>query len=471
MESSTPLTRCNVCNTVFEVPQAILDSVDSRVRCGECLQVFDAHEHLHEVEQVDLSVPTERETLTVVYDDADSEAHTESVVPATSDGEAEAEQTSSAEQADIDLFGHDADLPLATFEDATIDAMQLDFELVDDYSDETLSQTVFSGDETGDMDASLSTDTIDVDHGDGVTTESEDEDVAESEDDAFSSRQQSVRRKNAIFPGTENRNFSLDNNESPSLVEFDFRDTDGDATIIHPSQDYPAVSDSAASPFPGQLDQEIPQAEADLDIDGDGVQVLQQTGVAPTQADSASALAEQAKREEQETLAAAGQGENRRGQLALWSFRALLSLFLLAIVGGLYGYSQRDELADKPLTRPAYQLWCLAKGCAVPARLDTSRLVVVEKKIFTHPSIESALLITIVLRNTAEFEQRYPVLFAWLSDSSRRTVASNEFEPAVYLKQSKLPADSVLRPGEQQRISLDVLDPGDNAVSLELSFR
>ena len=43
----TLLTRCYTCHTVFEVPNEILELRDSRVRCGECLRVFDVSENLH----------------------------------------------------------------------------------------------------------------------------------------------------------------------------------------------------------------------------------------------------------------------------------------------------------------------------------------------------------------------------------------------------------------------------------------
>ena len=167
-------------------------------------------------------------------------------------------------------------------------------------------------------------------------------------------------------------------------------------------------------------------------------------------------------------------GDNRTpgsGNMRRWTIRVFLAIVIVALLAGLYALRHRHHLADKPLIRPAYGLWCLAKGCEVPARLDTSKLAVVSKQIFSHPTIDDALVITLVIRNTADFEQRFPKLFLWLSDRTRRTVASNEFEPADYLPENNMPLNSKLGAGEQQRISLDVLDPGDDAVSLELTFR
>ncbi len=506
MESSTPLTRCKTCNTVFEVPQAILDSVDSRVRCGECLQVFDAREHLHEVEQLDLTAMVEpNDQLAAGYQSStiDPENAEEPQFPALPapdyyDNKADL----SAGGADIDLLGPDADLPLSSFEDNTTDALQLDFDVVDAAADEALSHTADAGDEGYSLDAPASTHTRGSDR--DVDTDATSDGTNSIDPDDSSSDRHSIRRNNAIFPGTDKRNFSLDDSDGPSLVEFDFRDADGNATIVHPIKALPAVSDDGNSHLDSTLDSTSlnyaadGDAKTDLSADpdladrialddahdhalddtqhgsgesADGAGAHLRAGDVSVRPGLATELAGQAKQEELQKQADETVSQRRKGRLARWSLRALLSLCVFAIVSALYAYSHRDRLADKPLLRPGYKLWCLASGCSVPARLDTTKLLVVDKKIFSHPHIESALAITIVLRNTADFEQRYPVLFMWLSDSARRTVASNEFEPNLYLQRNNLAPDSVLRPGEQQRISLDVLDPGDSAVSLELSFR
>ena len=170
-------------------------------------------------------------------------------------------------------------------------------------------------------------------------------------------------------------------------------------------------------------------------------------------------------------LADAVPRERKPSRLGRHLLQGSLVLLTVALIAALYGYRERNNLVDNPLTRPFYSVWCSIKGCAVPARFDKSQMKVVEKNIFSHPTLDDALVITVLLENNADFEQRYPALFLWLSDSARRTVAANEFEPAVYLPKNGLTAESVLAPGQQRRISIDVRDPGRRAVSLELSLR
>ena len=240
MDSASPLTRCKTCNTVFEVPQGILDSADSRVRCGECLQVFDAREHLYEVEQADFSVLTEPESQVAGNDGTtgDAEDLTESPYPALPTPEqfdAGAGNDLTERAADIDLLGPDADLPLASFEDNTIDALQLDLDIVDDYPDETFGFGADLYDETGALDEFTPDETSDTDYTRNLTDQSDDQ-ANVTDTSAMSGDQHAVRRRNARFAATGKRDFSLDESDTPALVEFDFRDGDGDATVVHPIQ-------------------------------------------------------------------------------------------------------------------------------------------------------------------------------------------------------------------------------------------
>jgi len=49
---------------------------------------------------------------------------------------------------DFDLFGRETELPEVSFEDSTMDAIRLDFDLVEDIDDQTLSDTMFANDVT-----------------------------------------------------------------------------------------------------------------------------------------------------------------------------------------------------------------------------------------------------------------------------------------------------------------------------------
>jgi len=266
------------------------------------------------------------------------------------------------------------------------------------------------------------------------------------------SRRRAVRIANAGFPGAANTGFSLDDNDDQPIVEFDFS---GDK----PNGDAESADQTLANDQTSVIDASDDTLAVTPLVTGHSAHHVEELA-------AKAKVKEQTQRDAVGTNRAPGSGKMRR-----WLIRAFLAIVIVALLASLYALRHRHHLADKPLIRPAYGLWCMAKGCEVLPRLDTSKLVVVSKQIFSHPTIDDALVITLVIRNTADFEQRFPKLFLWLSDRARRTVASNEFEPAEYLPENNMPVNSKLGAGEQQRISLDVLDPGDDAVSLELTFR
>lgn len=498
MENSTPLTRCDTCHTVFEVPRAILESVDSRVRCGECLQVFDASINLHNAHRPDFSLIDEtlveggvdsvelakktsdvKEAATVggaavalagaagvhaktlaATKDTVTEARADTIQDETDENHLEATMS------DFDLFSDDASLPEVSYEfgENTIDAIRLRFDEVEDLPDETLSDSLFANEAT--IDASGLGDTTDVaapaarNLTDAASTRAP---VSGSESAGKSDSQplDDVLRESA------KTGFVVEEGRKPETVEFDFS-----ADAVVPVKGTAATHTAAvSSKNPGVKGADVPvpeiaSGEAAKATQADASAVSELPDIAPVSAASAAG-------DETGLLVDSGIGAQplvgKRGSRYL--VPGLLLLLTTVLIAALYGYRERNNLADNRLTRPAYLAWCGIKGCKVPARLDKSQLKVVEKNIFSHPTLDDALVITVLLENNADFSQRYPALFVWLSDSGRRTVAENQFEAVEYLPENGLALDSVMAPGQQQQISIDVRDPGRRAVSLELNLR
>lgn len=485
MENSTPLTRCDTCHTVFEVPLEILDSVDSRVRCGECLQVFDASINLHTASRPDFSLVDDtlvdgavepgssnsasradstdqfqtefaaaglpaaanaRKAVTPSADNMPGKSQSNpsdgivsgrinSVASALHDDTAD-ESHLEATMSDFDLFSDDASLPEVSYEfgENTIDAIQLEFDSVEDVADETLSDSLFPNEVTIDAtgfnaDADVAPVLVDSAISPTVKTEVKNNSGEESEADI-----DEVIRRSA------KTDFVVEEGPKPETIEFDYRDTTDES--VAPATGLPVAGVEKSTANPALMA---------------GSSTDRQLAPDPESANP--------------VVPETGGSNSKPSRVGRYVFHASLLLLTVVLVAALYGYRERNNLVDNPLTRPFYSAWCGIKGCAVPARLDKSQLKVVEKNIFSHPTLDDALVITVLLENNADFEQRYPALFLWLSDSARRTVAANEFEPAVYLPENGLTVESVLMPGQQRRISIDVRDPGRRAVSLELSLR
>ena len=152
-----------------------------------------------------------------------------------------------------------------------------------------------------------------------------------------------------------------------------------------------------------------------------------------------------------------------------WVLRGLMALVLASLLVGLYLYRERERLHNDPLGRPLLTFACRISGCLVPSRVELASLKLLGKEVFTHPSVERALVINVAFRNAAEFAQRYPVLVVRLRDRVGRSVAERDFAPADYLDEWS-PGDT-LPAGRRLDITLEVDDPGDGAESYEFEFR
>jgi hypothetical protein len=83
--------------------------------------------------------------------------------------------------------------------------------------------------------------------------------------------------------------------------------------------------------------------------------------------------------------------------------------------------------------------------------------------------VSDALLVHATFVNRADFVQAYPVLQVSFSDVSGTPVALRRFGPEEYLPEIAL-ADKGMAPGQQSLVMLEVIDPGERAVSFQFDF-
>ena len=144
-------------------------------------------------------------------------------------------------------------------------------------------------------------------------------------------------------------------------------------------------------------------------------------------------------------------------------------LLLLALLVVQYGYAHRYRLADQPRLRPALELACLGLGCDLPLRHDAGKVEILAREVRDHPEVPDALLINVSFANRADFAQTYPVFEVSFSDFSGTPVAARRFSPEEYLADAHQ-AHTRLEPGQHASLKLEVLDPGDRAVSFQFEF-
>ena len=102
--------------------------------------------------------------------------------------------------------------------------------------------------------------------------------------------------------------------------------------------------------------------------------------------------------------------------------------------------------------------WTAPQGIEVTAR-----------DVRPHPSVPGALLVQLSFRNGAEFDQVWPQLELAMLDLSGKPLALRRFSAAEYLGGE--PSSSVLRAGQSAEVTLEIADPGKEAIAYAFDFR
>lgn len=150
---------------------------------------------------------------------------------------------------------------------------------------------------------------------------------------------------------------------------------------------------------------------------------------------------------------------------------------LLAVVvlcGGLLVqlavFRSSDLLDQLPALQPVVDRICARLPCRYTGPRDVSRIKLVNRDIRLHPTADNALLINATFVNRAPFRQPYPILTITLSDLSGAVVARRSFTPAEYLGQDMDQPYRLMPSGQPVRVTLEVVDPGKDAVNFEFTF-
>lgn len=155
------------------------------------------------------------------------------------------------------------------------------------------------------------------------------------------------------------------------------------------------------------------------------------------------------------------------GKRLLWIFLVLLAAAALA---GQYIWYHFDELARQDQYRPWFQQICPKIGCSVPSRVDIARIKSSNLVVRSHPDFNGALIVDAIIYNRAPFTQPFPLLELRFADLNGQLIASRRFKPAEYLS-GELAGKGEMPSQVPIHIALDILDPGPKAVNYSLSFR
>lgn len=155
--------------------------------------------------------------------------------------------------------------------------------------------------------------------------------------------------------------------------------------------------------------------------------------------------------------------DRRASALRVAAIAALSVLLLLQLL-----LADRDRLATDARWRPLLGMLCNALPCNLPPWREPHAVFVVERDVRAHPSLAGMLRVTARMRNDARWPQPWPILQLTLSDIDGRSVATRYFQPREYL--GGTPTQSRLASGQTAALSMDIVEPGTQAVAFTFDF-
>lgn len=143
---------------------------------------------------------------------------------------------------------------------------------------------------------------------------------------------------------------------------------------------------------------------------------------------------------------------------------------LLLLFFAQYVFFNFDDLSHDMQARPWLGKICQTGACKLPA-LDPARVVKISNLIVrTHPDEPNALAVDAILLNTESEPVPVPELELLFSTMEKLPLASRRFKPEEFLA-GEMSGQAELPPGRPVHIALAIVEPGPDAVNWTLSVK
>ncbi|MFL1456403.1 DUF3426 domain-containing protein [Marinobacter sp. GN3S48] len=160
-------------------------------------------------------------------------------------------------------------------------------------------------------------------------------------------------------------------------------------------------------------------------------------------------------------------GSGGRVRTVIWS---LVVLALIGVLVAQVTWFQFDRLSSIPELRPFYEQGCELAGCELKPLIDVDSIQSRKLVVRTDPDNRSQLLVEAVIINRATFAQPFPAIALTFSNLNGDVVAQSVFTPDEYIagegrELSAMPTDTPVR------IAISIRDPGRDAVNYNIAFQ
>ena len=153
---------------------------------------------------------------------------------------------------------------------------------------------------------------------------------------------------------------------------------------------------------------------------------------------------------------------------SLWIIGTLLLTATLLIE---YTWFNRNQLSQIPELQTVINKLCQQIECKDLSMRNPSKIELITRNIYSHPNEKDALMVNVTMKNNAHFAQPYPVLQIDFSDVRGGVVSARRFFPAEYMPmQNNTEALHLLQPDTETTVTLEIIDPGKQAMTYEFNF-
>ncbi|MDQ7049969.1 MAG: DUF3426 domain-containing protein [Enterobacterales bacterium] len=473
MEKSTQFTRCPTCKTAFKVSEQLLTKAAGKVRCGACLEIFQATDFLL---KPSTSNQTQTNSTTMVRDMVEQSLSSGNTADTNSDSVVDASPVDQSKPERKPTIEFDASIRNNPFErlipsEADLADDKLDLESsdserqhrddvdFDDWVDEEFEQSS----KTAKQDSEISEELLDLDK-----TSQQDESlrVLSQEVDElldFDESPSSEKPEKEKPATTETVNQNPKNAKSNAQKSSDYIENDVYEHDIFEDDIFEAPLNSDDEPELGQtqsiffdesmLDnlsneeeveknkvkpsEVVEQQAKENDDDDDHDEIIsieeyeQEMGIKyniGSQLEDASY--EPDPLDEFDSVVDDYPSELRSKMIMAAS--ALLVIILLSQI-----WSNRQAIAWNDTWGGAMKGVCVLLPCDLKAQRDISKIKLLQRQVSPDEELEETLDIKVMFVNQATFAQPYPNIKIIFSDSNNNPVSTKVFTPADYLKGSQ----------------------------------
>lgn len=363
------VTQCPHCQTSFRVSHAQLSVARGVVRCGSCLQVFNAAKQLLEQAGKEPVAP---------------------VVPAIVEAPPPAEPRAISQKqwtaAELDLDSLDLDEELARLEQREIQPT-----------------TEFTRHREDTLSARRDTAETEEPWSDSLFSESA-ADRAQTEEEDLPEPEQVPNKPSRTEPSLSLEPVEPEDEATPPQLR------------LHDPLDTPVHHERLSATASDEHDDDLPSIEPlrkrrERSEPGVRTDVLQDLTDDPLQLD----------------------WQQRRSPWGRRLFWLLLIVLGAGALVGQYVAYHFDELARQDQYRPWFQQLCPQIGCTVPSKVDIAKIKSSNLVVRTHPEFNGALVVDAIIYNRAPFSQPFPLLELRFADLNGHLIASRRFKPGEYL--------------------------------------